>query len=99
MKLILRIFRLYVRVTKVEKEEIEARARLAGLSNSEYIRKTALGCRVIAKSELNTLRELRRLGGLIKYVFTESHGLYNVAVTEALNSLTSYTRALERKLS
>ena len=70
MERVLRDCRIYLRVSHEEQEKIKEQAELAGLSISEYARKRVLGCRVVAKSELNVLKELRRLGGLIKHLET-----------------------------
>ena len=99
MERVLRNCRLYLRVTPDEQETIREQAELSGLSMSEYVRKRVLGFRVMPKSELNILRELRRLGGLVKHLHNESQGLYSFETVSALNSLTSYAHALERKLS
>ena len=99
MERVLRNCRLYLRVTPDEQSTIREQAELSGLSISEYARKRVLGFRVMSKSELNILRELRRLGGLLKHLHNESHGLYSSETAEALNALTSYAHALERELS
>ena len=95
----LRSCRIYLRVTQNEQEAIKEQADLAGLSISEYIRKRALGFHIMPKLEFNILKELRRLGGLVKHIHNESHGAYSAETATALNALTSYTHALERKLS
>ena len=99
MERVLRNCRLYLRVTPDEQETIREQAELSGLSMSEYVRKRVLGFRVMPKSELNILRELRRLGGIVKHLHNESQGLYSFETASALNALTSYAHALERKLS
>lgn len=99
MERVLRNCRLYLRVTPEEYATIKEQAELSGLSISEYARKRVLGFRVMAKSELNILKELRRLGGLVKHVYSESQGLYSTETSAALNALTSYAHALERELS
>ena len=99
MERVLRNCRLYLRVTPDEYATIKEQAELSGLSISEYARKRMLGFHVMAKSELNILKELRRLGGLVKHVYNESQGLYSSETSAALNALTSYAHALERELS
>ena len=89
----------HFRTTKNEMDIIRENAKLAGLTNSEYVRRRALKIQVVAKVELNILSELKRIGGLIKHIHNESNGLYSTETAEALNALTSYIRALERELS
>lgn len=89
----------HFRTTKNELDIIRENAKLAGLTNSEYVRRRALKIQVVAKVELNILSELKRLGGLIKHLYNESNGLYNTETAEALNALTLYIRTLERELS
>ena len=99
MERVSRNCRIYLRVTQDEQNIIREQAELSGLSIAEYARKRVLGFRIMPKSELNILRELRRLGGLVKYLHNESQGLYSSETAEALNALTSYAHALERELS
>ena len=61
---------LTLRVSAEEKERVEEQAGLAGLSVSEYIRRTIFGGRpVVAAADEAMLRELRRIGGLLKHNF------------------------------
>ena len=99
MKDIKREVNFHFRTTKNELDIIRENAKLAGLTNSEYVRRRALKIQVVAKVELNILSELKRIGGLIKHIHNESNGLYSTETAEALNALTSYIRALERELS
>jgi hypothetical protein len=60
-----------------ERAELEAAAETAGVTLSEYIRRRALGRRVVARralTDLQTLNELRRLGGLVKHLALEEVG-------------------------
>ena len=99
MERILRNYRLYLRVTPDENAIIKEQAELHGLSISEYVRKRALGFHIMAKSELNILKELRRLGGLIKHLYNETKGIYSLQMSDALEAITSYAHTLERELS
>ena len=61
---------LTLRVTAEEKQRVEEQAALAGLSVSEYMRRTVFGGRpVVAAADAAMLRELRRVGGLLKHHF------------------------------
>ena len=66
-----------VRMTLAEKAELKDAADLAGLSVSEYVRRRALGRVVIAHADAAIIKELRRLGGLVKHLHNESHGAYD----------------------
>ena len=74
-------------------------SELSGLSISEYLRRRAYNIRIVAKSDINVLKELRRLGGLIKHLYNETNGIYSEQMAEALEAITSYAHALERKIS
>ena len=66
-----------VRLTPTERTELEAAAETAGVTLSEYIRRRALGRRVVARralTDIQTLNELRRLGGLVKHLALEEVG-------------------------
>ena len=61
---------LTFRVSAEEKQRVEEQASLAGLSVSEYMRRTVFGGRpVVAAADAAMLRELRRVGGLLKHHF------------------------------
>ena len=87
---------IHIRVTPEEQEKIRENAEVSGLSMSEYIRRRALSRRVPSRIETKMLSELRRQGGLLKYVFTESHGMYSEKTATALDSLNSFIQGLER---
>ena len=61
---------LTLRVSEEEKRRVEEQAALAGLSVSEYMRRLVFGGRpVVAATDEAMLRELRRVGGLLKHHF------------------------------
>ncbi len=61
---------LTLRVSAEEKRRVEEQAALAGLSVSEYMRRLVFGGRpVVAAADEAMLRELRRVGGLLKHHF------------------------------
>lgn len=61
---------LSLRVTQEEKKRIAEYAAFFGLSVSEYMRRRILGGRLpIPKTDALAIRELRRLGGLLKHNF------------------------------
>lgn len=59
-----------LRVTVEEKTRLTEQAEIAGLSLSEYMRRRFFGGRpLVAYTDLNTISELRRIGGLLKHNF------------------------------
>lgn len=61
---------LTVRISPKEKQWVTTQASLAGLSQSEYLRRQVFhGRPVLALTDEVMLRELRRLGGLLKSNF------------------------------
>ncbi len=99
MKQSARNVRLYFRVTNKEYAVIKMISELSGLSMSEYLRRRAYNIRIVAKSDIHVLKELRRLGGLIKHIYNETNGIYSSQMADALEAITSYAHALERKIS
>lgn len=57
-----------LRLTAGEDERLTRQAATAGISVSEYMRRLFFGGRpIIARTDDQTIRELRRLGGLLKH--------------------------------
>jgi hypothetical protein len=79
--------RLDVRVAPGEKEQLRGIARAAGIGVSDLVRLRALGRPVVCRTDATTIRELRRLGGLLKKVHVDSGGAYSQQTAEALRTL------------
>lgn len=59
-----------LRLTVEEDDRLSRQAATAGISVSEYMRRLFFGGRpIVAKTDGQTIRELRRLGGLLKHHF------------------------------
>ena len=59
-----------LRISAEENERLARQADAAGISVSEYIRRRCFGGRPItSRTDSQTIRELRRLGGLLKCNF------------------------------
>ena len=59
-----------LRISAEENERLARQADAAGISVSEYIRRICFGGRPItSRTDNQTIRELRRLGGLLKHNF------------------------------
>lgn len=57
-------------MTTAEDERLREQAASVGLSVSEYMRRLMFGGRpIVAKTDSQSIRELRRLGGLLKHHF------------------------------
>ena len=90
--------RIYARLTEEEYSDLQEQADVAAISLSEYVRRRIFGRQVVSKLDLRTLAELRRLGGLVKHVFSEGGGAYSELTRDALQALTACARGLERRL-
>ena len=83
-----------VRVTTAEKGALTDDAVAAGLTLSALSRRRMLGRRVVANVDEVVIRELRRLGGLLKLVHVESGGAYSEQTGEALRALKAAIESL-----
>ncbi len=86
--------RLDVRVAPGEKAQLRAIAEAAGIVVAELVRRRALGRPVVSRTDATTIRELRRLGGLLKMVHVESRGAYSRETAAALAALHATIRRL-----
>ena len=79
-----------LRLSAEENERLVRQADAAGISVSEYIRRLCFGGRPItSRTDSQTIRELRRLGGLLK------HNFENVREAGAYQALPKMEAALE----
>ena len=90
--------RINFRVTKEERQEIEEQAEASGLSVSAYVRRRVLGRRVDSVVDVKMLSELRRQGGLLKKIYSESNGFYSDETAVALRSINDFAKSLEEVL-
>lgn len=86
-----------LRLTAEEDERITRQAVTAGISVSEYMRRLFFGDRpLIARTDDQTIRELRRLGGLLKHHFTDIRAAGRAESLEEVNrTLQSIRRTIE----
>ena len=80
--------RLDVRVSPPEKQELREIAGAAGMTVAQLVRLRALGRPVVPRTDATTIRELRRLGGLLKKVHLDSAGAYSDRTRGAITALT-----------
>lgn len=85
-----------VRLTEAEKARLKEDADLAGLSMSELVRRRYFGRPVVASANAAMIRELRRLGGMLKHIYSDSKGVYREETTQALSALKAYIGRLSR---
>lgn len=83
-----------VRLTTAEKLGLKEDAELAGVSVSSLVRKRYFGRKLVASSDAAMLRELRRIGGLLKHVHLDSAGAYSEQTSNALAEVQGYIRKL-----
>jgi hypothetical protein len=86
--------RLDVRMAPGEKAQLRAIAEAAGIVVAELVRLRALGRPVVSRTDATTIRELRRLGGLLKMVHVESGRAYSRETAAALDALHAAIRRL-----
>jgi len=86
-----------VRLTSAEKARLKEDADLAGLSMSELVRRRYFGRPIIASADAVMLKELRRIGGLLKHIHNESGGAYSGSTARVLSMLTAYIEKLSRR--
>jgi hypothetical protein len=79
--------RLDVRVGPEEKEQLRRIAASAGITVAELVRARVLDRPVVSRTDATTVRELWRLGGLLKKVHLDSGGAYSRETASALTAL------------
>jgi hypothetical protein len=92
--------RIFIRITDAEKANIRDQAKIAGLTMSEYMRRTSLHKRIVSKMDQKALGELARLGGLQKYLLKQIKGLPDEeGLRKGLNSTLSAVLSAVRTLN
>ena len=85
-----------VRLTAAEKARLKEDADLAGVSVSELVRRRYFGRPIVANADAVMLKEMRRLGGLLKHIHSESRGAYSKETAAALIAIRDYIEKLSR---
>ena len=65
--------------------------RATGMKDADF------GKPIIANADAIMLKELRRIGGLVKHVHNQSNGAYNTETISALSTLKKYIEKLTAK--
>lgn len=89
--------RLNVRLPAGELARIKDDAEMSNMSMSEIVRCRYFGKPVIAKHDELMIKELRRVGGLLKLVHTESNGSYSKETAAALSQVSNLIKELSAK--
>jgi phosphate uptake regulator len=79
-----------------EKSRLVEEADIAGITLSELIRRRSANKSIFARTDLAMLRELRRIGGLLKHIHNTSGGAYSVDTAAALSEVRETIRNLSR---
>lgn len=87
--------RFGMRLTTEERAELREAADLAGLNMSELARRRTLGRPVKSATDLMMIRELRRLGGLLKHTISVSQR-DRLIVEKCVTTLKELRSAIER---
>ena len=82
--------KIAVRLQPAEKAQLREDADIAGISVSELVRRRYFGRPIVANADLMMIRELRRLGGLLKHVHNQSDGAYSHSTARALHAVCNY---------
>lgn len=85
-----------VRLTSAEKARLQEDAELAGMSMSALVRARYFGRPILANTDQVMIRELRRLGGLLKNIHVESDGAYSAETAAALVLVSDAIKKLSR---
>lgn len=85
-----------IRISNDELSALKECADTAGISVSEFLRKSGRGATITSSSDRQTVRELRRLGGLLKKVHIDSSGAYSAQTAAAINSIAAFIDGLTK---
>ncbi|MDO8344982.1 MAG: MobB mobilization protein [Cellvibrio sp.] len=85
-----------VRLTSAEKARLQEDAYLAGMSMSALVRARYFGRPIIANTDQVMIRELRRQGGLLNKVHTQSDGAYSAETAAALVLISDAIKSISR---
>jgi hypothetical protein len=89
-----------LRLTAEEDARIESQAAIAGISVSEYMRRIFFGGRpVTARTDDQTIRESRRMGGLLKHHFELVREKGGAKTVDEMNAVLTAIRAAIETLS
>ncbi|WP_186080575.1 plasmid mobilization protein [Burkholderia gladioli] len=88
--------KIAVRLTPDEKARLRDDAELAGVSVSELVRRRYFGRPIVANTDMVMVRELRRIGGLLKHIHNTTDGVYSRETAQALVEITGQIKKLSQ---
>ncbi|WP_058034581.1 plasmid mobilization protein [Burkholderia pseudomallei] len=88
--------KIAVRLTPDEKARLRDDAELAGLSVSELVRRRYFGRPIVANADMVMVRELRRIGGLLKHIHNTTDGVYSRETAQALVEIAGQIKKLSQ---
>ena len=88
--------KIALRLTPDEKTRLRDDAELAGLSVSKLVRRRYFGRPIVANADMVMVRELRRIGGLLKHIHNKTDGVYNRETAQALVEITGQIKKLSQ---
>ncbi|MFA0924679.1 plasmid mobilization protein [Xanthomonas fragariae] len=88
--------KIAVRLTPDEKARLRDDAELASLSVSELVRRRYFGRPIVANADMVMVRELRRIGGLLKHIHNTTEGVYSRETSQALVEITGQIKKLSQ---
>ena len=86
-----------VRLTSEEKERLRDDADMAALSMSALIRARYFGRPVVANADCVMVKEVQRLGRLLKHLHNESAGVLGAESRDVLIEIRRYIKTLHDK--
>lgn len=86
-----------VRLTSDEKNRLRDDADTASISMSELVRARYFGRPVVAHADAVMVKEMRRMGGLLKQVHTTSGGAYRDSTAAMLAQIARFIDNLGKK--
>jgi hypothetical protein len=85
---------IHFRLTIEDYEKLKNDADLASISVSELVRRRYYGIPIISKTDQIVIKELRRIGGLIKYIYVDSGRQYKNEVSMVMKEIEIYIKQL-----
>lgn len=90
---------IQLRCTDAEAVAIKNKASAAGLTTSEFLRRSALNRRIMVRTDIRMMNELLRLGGLQKHLYTQMQASMTTELSrqfsEVLSSIVTAVNALD----
>ena len=89
--------RLALRLADHEKEMIRDEAGLAGISMSALVRARYFGRPIMSSVDLNMIKQLMKITGLLKHVHTTSGGAYSEQTASMLSEVRTFLVQIQRQ--